>query len=233
MKLKNTSIKSFFAISDVVSLLNMIGGFLSIVFSINNQLEISSLLIIIALVFDSVDGGVARKLNRNDQFGFGKNIDSLSDIISFGVAPAILLYSIGKTIPNSPIILITTISLLIVICGVLRLTRYNIISDLINYKGFIGFPIPGIGLILSTFYLSGLFNIYVALLLMIITSLLMISNIKYPKFDNKPVLVIGIILIILMILPIKISIYNIRIPELILLLLTLHYLFINLIFKNN
>ena len=184
---------------------------------------------IIAIIFDSSDGWVARKTNRQDDLGFGKNIDSLSDIVSFGVAPATFIYSCINTTPGIFQAIVIIISLLIVICGVLRLTRYNVIADKLDTSDFIGFPIPGISFVLATFYLSGLFNPYVALILSVIISLLMISNITYPKFDNLPVIAISAVLILILILPVNIILFNINIPALILLLFCLYYLIINLI----
>ena len=165
-----TEMKSFIAISDIISMLNMISGFLSIISSINHNPELAAILMIIAIMFDSADGWVARKTNRQDELGFGKNIDSLSDIISFGVAPAIFIYSCVNTTPGIFQIIVLLICLLIVISGVLRLSRYNVISDKMNTIDFIGFPIPGISFVLSTFYLSGLFNPFVALILSVIIS---------------------------------------------------------------
>lgn len=224
MKIETTKITSFIALSDIVSLLNMLSGFLSIILSINGYLEYATIAMFFSLLFDSVDGWVARKINRNDQYGFGKNIDSLSDVVSFGVSPAILFYSISKTIPNSPEILVIGVCMLMVACGVLRLTRYNAINDHIDFKGFIGFPIPGIGVILGSYYLTGAFNIYIGLVLMIITSLFMISNIKYKKVNSIPLIAVGAILIILLILPIPLSLFNINIPALLLLIICLYCL---------
>jgi archaetidylserine synthase len=229
MKIEDTSMKKFIAISDIISLLNMSCGFISILNSINQNFELAALFMIFAIMFDSVDGWVARKINRNDALDFGKNIDSLSDAVSFGVAPAVFLYSTINTTSSiiQPITII--VGLLIVICGVLRLTRYNVIADKIETKDFIGFPIPGISFVLSTYYLSGLFNEYIALILSVIVSLLMICNIKYKKFDNMPLIAISAILIIILILPINIIMFNINIPAVILLLFCLYYLIINLI----
>ncbi len=225
----NTEMKSFIALSDVISLLNMSSGFLSIICSVNNSLNLAAILMIVAIIFDSTDGWVARKTNRHDEFGFGKNIDSLSDIVSFGVAPAIFIYSCINTTPGIFQAIVILISLMIVVCGVLRLTRYNVISDKVNTTDFIGFPIPGISFILATFYLSGLYNHYIALTLSVIVSLLMISNIRYPKFDNMLLIGISAILIIILILPINIVLFNVNIPAIILLLFCLYYLIINLI----
>lgn len=231
MKIENTNMKSFIALSDIISLMNMSSGFLSIIFSLNHEFSMAAILMIIAIIFDSTDGWVARKINRQDELGFGKNIDSLSDIVSFGVAPAIFLYSCINTTPGIFQIVVTLASLLIVICGVLRLTRYNVIADKIDTHDFIGFPIPGISLVIGSFYLSGLFNPYIAILLSIIISLIMISNIKYPKFDNMPLIAISSILILILILPIDIILFNINIPATLLLLFCLYYLIVNLIKK--
>ena len=231
MKIERTDMKSFIAVSDIISLLNMASGFLAIIFSINQELNIAAILMIIAIVFDSSDGWVARKINRQDELGFGKNIDSLSDIVSFGVAPAIFLYSCINTTPSIFQIIVILVSLLIVICGVLRLTRYNVIAGKIDTEDFIGFPIPGISLVMASFYLSGLFNPYVALVLAVVISLIMISNIRYPKFDNMPLIAISCVLILLLILQINISIYSINIPATLLLFFCLYYLIINLIKK--
>ena len=225
----NTEMKSFIAVSDIISLLNMSSGFLSIVSSVNHNFGLAAILMIIAIIFDSSDGWVARKTNRQDDLGFGKNIDSLSDIVSFGVAPAIFIYSCINTTPGIFQVIVILISLFIVVCGVLRLTRYNVIADKLDTKDFIGFPIPGISFAIATFYLSGLFNPYVALILSIIISVLMISNVRYPKFDNLPVIAISAVLILILILPIDIMLFNVNIPALILLLFCLYYLIINLI----
>ena len=224
-----TNMKSFIAISDIISLLNMCSGFLAIISSINNNLELAAILMIIAIIFDSIDGWVARKTNRQDDLGFGKNIDSLSDAISFGVAPAIFLYSCINTTPYINQVIVIIVSLMIVICGVLRLTRYNVIADKIDTKDFIGFPIPGISFILATFYLTGLFNPYVALILSIIVSLLMVCNIQYPKFDNIPLIAISAVLILILILQIKLVLFNVNIAAMLLLVFCLYYLIINLI----
>lgn len=229
MEIEKTNIQNFIATSDIISLLNMSSGFLSILCSINNYFELSAILMIIAIMFDSTDGWVARKTNRNDSLGFGKNIDSLSDIVSFGVAPAVFIYTSINTTSIPLQILVILVSLLIVVCGVLRLTRYNVIADHVKTSDFIGFPIPGISFIIATYYLSGLYNSYLSLILSIIVSILMISNVKYPKFSNIPLISISCILIILIILPIPTTLYSINIPALILLLFCLYYLIINLI----
>ena len=231
MEIEDTKIQSFVALSDIISLMNMSSGFISILNSINQNFELAAIFMIIAIIFDSSDGWVARKINRQDSLGFGKNIDSLSDIVSFGVAPAVFIYTTISTPSTILQAIVIIVSLFIVICGILRLTRYNVISDHAKTSDFIGFPIPGIAFILATYYLSGLFNEYIALILSIFISIMMISNVKYDKFSNKPILAISCALILILIAQIKLIYFNINIPALILLLFTLYYLIINLI-KN-
>lgn len=223
----NTKIQSFIAISDIVSLMNMISGFISIIMSINHNFYLASIFMIFSLIFDSVDGWIARKTGRNDEYDFGKNIDSLSDIVSFGVAPAIFLYSFCLANANYLEIPALFVSLFIVICGILRLTRYNVISN--KVEGFIGFPIPGIAIIMASFYLSGLFNIYIALILAVIISIAMISNKSYEKFSNLYLLVLNSLCLLLIILQIPLMMGFVNVAALIVLLTSLSYLFINLI----
>lgn len=223
----NTEIQEFIAISDLISLMNMICGFLSAVLSINHNFYLAAIFMIFSLLFDSADGFVARKTNRVDEYGFGKNIDSLSDIISFGIAPAIFLYAFSLANAGHLIVPTIIISLFIVICGVLRLTRYNVISDKVD--GFIGFPIPGIAIVMASFYISGLFNIYVALILAVIISIAMICNKSYDKFNNLYLLVLNGICLLCIILQVPLYIGSANVFALIVLLTSLGYLFINLI----
>ena len=250
MELKETRIWRFMAVPDLVSLLNLSFGFLSILMAINGQITISALFIIIALIFDSIDGWVARKLSRIDKHGFGKNIDSLCDVVSFGLAPGILLYSVGNDFFGNSVIsnfvleqfpqfsnllqfsqfpefyyFLAVVALFIAICGVLRLTRFNVIADKLDFNGFIGLPIPTTGIILSSFILSGFFDIFVAIILMVIIGFLMISNIKYSKLNNPKLLIVFAILVILILIPYPIVFFNINIPATAVFILTLIYIF--------
>lgn len=225
MRLKSVGMGYFLAIPDVISILNLIFGFLAILMVMDNHLTYASLCILVAVVFDSVDGWVSRKLNRDDPFGFGKNIDSLADIVSFGVAPAVLLYYFGLQMSDWAAYLVGIVAVLTLVCGILRLTRYNVIADKINYHGFVGFPIPGTAIILATYYLSGLFNTAVASILMLFAAYLMISTIRYPKVDNYYILGLGAVMILLLLLPINVSIGAINLPALVLFVLSLVYMF--------
>jgi archaetidylserine synthase len=222
MKNKKISMRSFVAIPDIISLLNLSFGFLAILLAFNNQIITSATFIVMAIIFDSLDGWIARKLKRNDEMGFGKNIDSLSDAVSFGISPGVLLYVIGSNSFPEYSYIIAIISLLMAITGILRLTRFNIISNM-DFKGFIGLPIPTTAIIMSTLVLSGIFNIYLASILMIVSSILMISTVHYPKINNLKVICFTFLLIIMTIIPYPFMIYGINLPAVILFILSLFF----------
>ena len=225
MNLKSIGMRYFFGIPDAISFLNLVFGFLAILMVFNKNLSLASMFVIIAIIFDSMDGWVARKTNRFDVFGFGKNIDSLADIVSFGVAPAAILYgAVGATGWYEYVIIF--VCLFMIFCGLLRLARYNVISDKIDYDGFVGFPIPGTAIIIATYYLSGCINDVVAIILMIFAGYLMISSILYPKIKNLSMIGIGALLVLLILIPVDISIGGINIPSLLLLLLVLIYMLV-------
>ncbi len=195
------NIKQLVSYADLVSLGNASFGFLSIIMVFEGHLEIAAQFLLVAVIFDSLDGWVARKTKRVDQFGFGENIDSLSDVISFGVAPGMLLYSAcaSFSIPYINIV----VALLILLCGILRLARFNVLADSseVNDKNFVGLPIPSTALILGSFYISGIFRADLALVIMVVVSLLMISTISYPKFKGTKIIIAGSVLIFLTLLP--------------------------------
>jgi len=219
------NIRSYTSIADIFSIANASSGFLSIIMASMGDLILSAKFMLLAVIFDSVDGWVARRINREDECGFGMHMDSLSDIVSFGVAPAILIYisstQYGFNYFNMAIALV--VALLVLICGLLRLSRFNVTADVCKDK-FFGLPIPMTALILGTLYLSGFFSEYLALFIMILVSLLMISTFEYPKIRDIRVLSIGAILLIATLLPQKIVSYVASFPTKLLLVIVLLYL---------
>lgn len=220
-------IKDYMAAADVISLLNASFGFLAIIMVLEGDLGLAAVFILIAVIFDSLDGWLARKTKRVDQLGFGKNVDSLCDVISFGVAPGMLLFAATTSyfIPYINIL----VALLIVICGILRLSRFNVLSDSSTNFGegkFIGLPIPTTALILGSFYLSGIFNVEFALIIMTAVSILMISTVEYTKIKNPVLLLVGGLLIILSCLPQDISSVILNLPAKFLFIFTVSYLVI-------
>ncbi|UVI29842.1 CDP-diacylglycerol--serine O-phosphatidyltransferase [Paenibacillus spongiae] len=169
------------SIPSLFTVANLFLGIVAIilVFPENAKPEIAAMMVIIAMLMDGVDGRVARALNAQSEFG--KELDSLSDVISFGVAPAFIMYSVAfQQLNPAPAWIITA---LFPICGALRLARFNVVSGMPGY--FIGLPIPAAGGVLATL---ALFHkeipISVLLTSTLVLSLLMVSTIKYPNFKK-------------------------------------------------
>ncbi|OQX49591.1 MAG: CDP-diacylglycerol--serine O-phosphatidyltransferase [Epsilonproteobacteria bacterium 4484_20] len=159
-------------------------GVISIVEASKGHFVLASWLILLALVFDGLDGRIARMTNTTSRFGV--EFDSLADIISFGIAPAMLLYFfIGQEFGRFGIL----VSALYVIFGAIRLARFNISTAKTDPNVFIGLPIPTAAIFLSMWIL--LFNKYaledysiVLLFLALGVSVLMVSNFRYPSFKK-------------------------------------------------
>lgn len=153
---------------------NLLLGVSAITTVINYNFPLSTALIILAAVLDRADGIVARRCNASS--AFGKEFDSLADLVSFGVAPAALLYSSALvhhlSIPGLLCFLLFTL------CGALRLARFNVAP---STTFFLGIPITIAGAILAILVLL-VPNTLVMLVLSIILALLMVSSIRIPKF---------------------------------------------------
>jgi archaetidylserine synthase len=220
-------IRHYIGPADIVSLANASSGFLAIIMAISGDISSAAKFLLLAVIFDSLDGWVARRTKSEDDCGFGINMDSLSDVISFGVAPGIILY-VATSNYSLPYINIL-VALLIVICGILRLSRFNVqtLSDEAGSTDkFVGLPIPSTALILGSFYLSGWYMEGASILIMGVISILMISTIRYPKFHDIKLMALGSVLIITSCFPQEIlSVVNF-VPAKLLLVFTLIYVII-------
>lgn len=159
---------------------NLFLGIISIILAFNEQFEWAAILVIVGMLLDGLDGRIARALNATSDFG--KELDSLSDVISFGVAPAFIMYGTLLHELGWAGMVITGI---FPICGALRLARFNVTASNPNY--FVGLPITAAGGILATLALYH--NLIPASqvflpLAMLGLSYLMISRIKYPNFKK-------------------------------------------------
>lgn len=161
-------------IANGITLMNLSCGVLSIFFILKDHLQLSVLFIIAAAIFDRFDGLAARKFNSESSFG--KELDSLCDLVSFGVAPALLFYeAVLYQVPSVGLIL----TILFIVCGAVRLARYNVKE----FDGvFYGVPITACGcaMALSFFLIPFLPIVFFALLEGLFT-ILMVSNIKIAK----------------------------------------------------
>ncbi len=164
---------SLMKIADIFTVGNLCCGVLSIFLAMDGLFDLSALLLFLAVVFDVLDGKIAGLMNQKNLFG--KQLDSMSDLVSFGVAPALLFYSL-----SSPGILGIIVALFFVACGMLRLARYNISEE----AGFEGVPITVNGVLFPLLFL--LFSSYPDSLnywpiIFLIQSVLMISTFKISR----------------------------------------------------
>jgi CDP-diacylglycerol---serine O-phosphatidyltransferase len=158
-------------------------GVLSIIASSQANFEKASIYLFIAMLLDGLDGRVARMTNTTSKFGV--EFDSLADIVSFGVAPAMLLYfytghNFGK--------FGAMVSAMFVVFGAIRLARFNVTASN-ETSVFIGLPIPASALAIvvwvmffDKYYLSE-YSIII-LFFAILIAILMVSNIRYPSFKK-------------------------------------------------
>jgi CDP-diacylglycerol---serine O-phosphatidyltransferase len=178
-------------IPNLFTLMNMFCGLLSIINASTGNYIFAAWLIIIGAIFDALDGFMARLTKSSSELGV--ELDSLSDVVTFGAAPAFLIYSIQLHEIGSFGILISS---LLMLCGGYRLARFNV--ELVGFDKdfFKGLPIPGSGITIATFVLAyyeiGIgfpppFDAFVIPLVLLL-SYLMISRIKYdtmPRFSLR------------------------------------------------
>jgi CDP-diacylglycerol--serine O-phosphatidyltransferase len=187
----------------------MFCGFLSIISASKGDYNYAAWLIIVAAIFDALDGMVARFTNSSSEIGV--ELDSLSDVVSFGAAPAFIIYSTHFYQFNTIGILLSSLPL---IAGGYRLAKFNVQVVGFEKSFFLGLPIPTSALTIASFILAFYDKGYAqpysdAILPMIfILSFLMISNIRYesiPKFSltgikEKPYHFIFLIIAVLLVI---------------------------------
>ena len=177
--------RGLFVLPTLFTVGNLFCGYLSIWCSIRGTFEIAAYLVIVAAVLDALDGRIARLTNSASEFG--EEYDSLADLVSFGVAPAVLAYSWGLSDFSR---LGWLASFLFVVCGSMRLARFNIQTHVVDKKYFIGLPIPAAAATVATLVLATpeplVDRVWMAglLALTIILSYLMISTIRYRSFKD-------------------------------------------------
>jgi archaetidylserine synthase len=166
---------------DVFTLLNIVFGFLAILAGSraygSGFAKYALVFILLAAVSDGLDGFMARKVGGS---ALGPNLDSLADLVSFGMAPAFLAISAFHLPPH-----LWPAAIFFLLCGALRLARFNVVSAKSD-QYFEGLPIPAAGIALSASVLLG--SPALTVVLMIFLALLMTSSISYPKIRDLRVL---------------------------------------------
>ena len=164
----------------------MFSGFYAITSAINERFEVAAIAIFVAMILDGLDGRVARMTHTQSEFGV--QYDSLSDMVSFGVAPGLVMYlwafsTLGK--------LGLFAAFVHTAGGALRLARFNTQVETADKRYFQGLPSPAAAAILAGFlWISVEYNYeveslkFIALILTISTGLLMVSNFRYSSFKE-------------------------------------------------
>ena len=208
----------FISIADIISLLNAIFGFLSIIFLFLNEIHYSFTFILLALMADGLDGIVARKTRESE---IGTYIEAIADIISLSLAPSIFIYynylSIVKNYIELHILLILSITTLLSL-SIIRLSSFHLVKE---KKYFTGYPVSAstILLIILT-YLH--INILIIIPLIFIISIFLILNIKFPKPSMKISIFTALIIFLTIILG---KSYNSIVPMILLFLIIIYSLF--------
>ncbi|MFZ3056906.1 MAG: CDP-diacylglycerol--serine O-phosphatidyltransferase [Smithella sp.] len=185
--------KGIYILPNLFTSASLFCGFYSIIASFKEHFVPASIAILFSVVFDGLDGRIARLTNTTSKFG--AEYDSLADVIAFGVAPSLLAYSWAMSIYGK---WGWIVAFLFVLCGALRLARYNIQIGIIESSVFNGLPIPAAASVVATtviFFSSdyigveGKFHNIFIIIFVIILSLLMVSSIKYYSFKDMKLLV--------------------------------------------
>lgn len=178
--------KGIYLLPNLFTTSALFAGFFAVVAGINGDFTTAAIAIFIAMVLDGLDGRVARLTNT--QSSFGAEYDSLSDMLSFGVAPALvaftwILQDIGKTG--------WVVAFLYVACAALRLARFNVQIGSVDKKWFIGLPSPSAAALVAacvwTFHSFDAQAFGFKLLMLFIVGaagILMVSNIRYYSFKD-------------------------------------------------
>lgn len=168
---------------DLVSLLNLICGIGSIaVAAQSDSFGFALILLLLAAIADGADGYIARRFRGGE---LGEQLDSLADAVSFGVAPALLIFlEFGVKEP-----IVGIFACFYAVCGVLRLARFNSTIS-VPKTGFEGLPITAGCIMLVTYLLLGksFVGVDVLLALTLTLSILMVSTVNYPKIRNTRIL---------------------------------------------
>ena len=184
--------KGIYLLPNLFTSASLFCGFYSIIASFKDHFVPASIAILVAVVFDGLDGRVARLTNTTSKFG--AEYDSLADVISFGIAPALLAYSWSLSIYGK---WGWIVAFLFVLCGALRLARFNIQIGIIESNVFNGLPIPAAASVVATMVIffssdyvgvEGKFNNIFIMVFVIIVSLLMVSGVKYYSFKDMKLL---------------------------------------------
>ena len=182
--------RGIYLLPSILTTFGMFAGFYSIIASINGDFTLAAISIMVAMLWDTLDGRVARLTNT--QSDFGAEYDSLADLVSFGVAPALLVYEwslsdLGRIGWLAAFIFLA--------CAALRLARFNTQVGISDKRYFQGLPSPAAAGVIASmiwlkfwnfefFYGIATLSYYIGVGITILCALLMVSNVRYYSFKE-------------------------------------------------
>jgi CDP-diacylglycerol--serine O-phosphatidyltransferase len=178
--------KAIYVLPNLFTTASLFMGFFAIVRAVEGDFTQAGLAVLVSLVFDGLDGKVARVTHTTSRFGV--EYDSLADLVAFGVAPAVLIFQWGLSEFGR---LGWLAAFLYVACGALRLARFNVQVEEVGSKHFVGLPIPAAASMLATTVLMasevgypGPVHFWPVVAVVFGLSFLMVSNIHYLSFKE-------------------------------------------------
>lgn len=193
MKERTNPRKGIYLLPNLVTTAALFSGFYAIVAGMNDKFEVAAIAVFLAMILDGLDGRVARWTNTQSEFG--EQYDSLSDLISFGLAPALVMYQWALVDMHDVSVSWGKVgwmaAFIYVACAALRLARFNVQIEEVDKRYFIGLPSPaaaaivaGMVWMLHDFGIEGGSVQVPALIMIIAAGLLMVSNIRYNSFKD-------------------------------------------------
>ena len=176
-----------YILPNLMTTANLFCGFFSVILSIQGNFKMAAVAVVIAAVFDQLDGRLARLTHATSKFG--AEYDSLCDLVSFGMAPAMLMY-LWALQPFGRIGMMACF--LFVACGALRLARFNVQVDVVEKNYFQGLPIPMAAGILTSSVLAfddlgwtpTEWRAPLLLAMVVVMAFVMVSNFRYRSFKD-------------------------------------------------
>lgn len=215
--------KGIYLLPNLMTTIALFAGFYAVIAGMNGDYELGAIAIFVAMVFDGLDGRVARMTNSCS--AFGAEYDSLADMISFGLAPALLMYQwalndFGK--------LGWIVAFIYTVAAALRLARFNTQVGTADKRYFQGLPSPAAAALLAAFVwmietndINTGFEAYIALVFTLVVGLMMVSDIRFESFKELnlkgkvPFVTLLVVVLVLSVIALK--------PALILFVLILAY----------
>ena len=179
--------RGIYILPNLFTTMNIFCGFYAVIAAVNGASNAAAIAILVAAIFDALDGKIARATHTTSRFGV--EYDSLADLISFGLAPGLMIYlwalkPLGR--------LGWLAAFLFMVCGALRLARFNTQVDSVKSDYFVGLPIPAAACMLAATVMlhhrlgiGTSANKILILMLIYVLSFLMVSSIKFYSF-KKP-----------------------------------------------